>query len=505
MKNLLGLLMLFALIQGGIDSQQPSLHISHFDTEDPCPVGATTTYIFEVRNEGSSDAANLAVSFKIPSQMELVKAQGPTAYEVNSGKIKFAPVVKLPGRNVQSYRVTCRARRPGLTKFQAWIGGKGIAAPILREEATHIVNGRTPAPALHVSGYDTADPCYLTDYADKGQTVHVIELRNEGTAPFSDIVVKNRIDAGLKVLKIKAPSSYQIHAAEVIFAKISTLAPGQKLTFFLTCQATRLGLAKNSITVKLGGYQLTLTNELSTTIQEYRPFRDYGYLQTQVFAIGDSGQLVEDSQSSGASSIGSVLCIPLKYSYQGHQNPYFQLRTALAPQNRIDLISEYFADKSLKTALTTKKMRIPEWQPTTILMEGDGQRLKRYLRVVPRLRKEENPRDIANILLHLEKFYFLNMKTNKLLATAGATGQRISINIPNEGLFEISFQRFHRARRIGIAWANEIEIYSYENMKTSAYKIVATNNIVGNHKYWVWVRKSESRPGAGIMIQAKTR
>jgi uncharacterized repeat protein (TIGR01451 family) len=88
----------------------PHLKLSTYDTEDPVAVGNNTTYVFEVLNDGSSPATNIAVWYQVPEQMELVSAKTAAGLkavaEGNTVKFTTAPILQ-PGEKI-TYRIECK-------------------------------------------------------------------------------------------------------------------------------------------------------------------------------------------------------------------------------------------------------------------------------------------------------------------------------------------------------------------------------------------------------------
>lgn len=88
----------------------PHLKLSTYDTEDPVAVGNNTTYVFEVLNDGSSPATNIAVWYQVPEQMEIVSATTAAGLkavaEGNTVKFTTAPILQ-PGEKI-TYRMVCK-------------------------------------------------------------------------------------------------------------------------------------------------------------------------------------------------------------------------------------------------------------------------------------------------------------------------------------------------------------------------------------------------------------
>jgi uncharacterized repeat protein (TIGR01451 family) len=88
----------------------PHLNLSTYDTEDPVAVGNNTTYVFEVLNDGSASATNIAVWYQVPEQMKFVAAKTASGlkYVAEGNTVKFttAPILQ-PGEKI-TYRIVCK-------------------------------------------------------------------------------------------------------------------------------------------------------------------------------------------------------------------------------------------------------------------------------------------------------------------------------------------------------------------------------------------------------------
>ena len=116
----------------------PAVHISSYDTEDPCEVGRQTIYIIECMNEGTSPCTIMKLHNRIPKEMEYVGAKGPTPHTHKDGLVIFEPVpIVQPGEKL-TYTIICRAVRPGSAKNTATLRYKQFDVPIIDEEGTSI-------------------------------------------------------------------------------------------------------------------------------------------------------------------------------------------------------------------------------------------------------------------------------------------------------------------------------------------------------------------------------
>lgn len=116
----------------------PAMHISSYDTEDPCEVGSQTIYVIEVRNEGTSPCTSVKMTCTVPEEMEFVSAEGPTPFKFEAGIVNFEDVaiVQPAGRVV--YKVVCKAVKAGSAKHRATLRFAQFEREIIDEEGTSV-------------------------------------------------------------------------------------------------------------------------------------------------------------------------------------------------------------------------------------------------------------------------------------------------------------------------------------------------------------------------------
>ena len=483
-------------------AKAPSLHISLYDTEDPCLVDGMTAYVLEIRNEGYNNAEDVAISVRIPAEMVLIAAKG-APYEIREGRVVFENIKELGPREVSRYMLQCKPIKAGLIKSSFSVQPRYFPEPIWQEEATRIIprDGAPNAAAIHVNCYDTEDPCYVKGSNQTGQTTYVIEILNEGTVPAHNLQLENQLSNSMEYVDISALQEHKLHEKKVIFEPVPELNPGGKLKYKITAKPQAAGCFSNTATVIFDG--LRIVRQEATTAKIYHPFLDRGYVQLHLIETGEVDQFIKDSEAKGLLPVGAEMTFTLGYPIASHPETYLKVKTNHAPNCTIEIWTEYYSGN--QDLILSKKFTIPEWKPLVILLEGQEKQNtgKKCLRVVPRLEKEKHPLSTSNLLLHLEKFYFFDTQKQKLLAAGGVTGHIIGINVPGEGFFEFSLQHFSGARPLGILSDNEIAIYSHDNWKVPGYKIIASNTIIGGHPYWVWVKRSPAREGTGVTIETR--
>lgn len=90
----------------------------HYDTKDPVEVGETTTYVFEVANQGSKSALGISVTDMIPVESEFVEAgtegvDSLVKYRIDGRKVIFDTIPELASGQSIKFKVTVRVTKVG--------------------------------------------------------------------------------------------------------------------------------------------------------------------------------------------------------------------------------------------------------------------------------------------------------------------------------------------------------------------------------------------------------
>lgn len=116
----------------------PALRLEVIDRVDPVPVGGTTTYEIQVKNQGSADAEDIEVRAELPENMTFVDGKGPTAVRQEGQTLVFGPVARIPPGEVVSWTVQARGEKPGLARFRLSLSSAQIRTPVLEIEPTTV-------------------------------------------------------------------------------------------------------------------------------------------------------------------------------------------------------------------------------------------------------------------------------------------------------------------------------------------------------------------------------
>lgn len=117
-----------------------SLALEIVETDDPAEVGTPTSYEIRVRNEGTKAARHVALTCKLPQNMELLGAKGPTEHAMKNGMIRFGTLGQLDPGKTALYRLRVRSTSAGNMRVRAQLVSDSIKQPLTFDELTKFYN-----------------------------------------------------------------------------------------------------------------------------------------------------------------------------------------------------------------------------------------------------------------------------------------------------------------------------------------------------------------------------
>lgn len=114
----------------------PAIRVEVIDLSDPVKVGETTTYEIRVKNQGSAEDLNIAISGKLPKEMEFVSGDGDTKITGKEQQVQFDKVDSLPPGEVVSWNVKAKANKAAKTRFRLELTSDANPKPIIEMEPT---------------------------------------------------------------------------------------------------------------------------------------------------------------------------------------------------------------------------------------------------------------------------------------------------------------------------------------------------------------------------------
>ena len=105
---------------------------------DPIEVGAQSSYVITVTNQGSAVGTNIVIKCTLPAEMELVSTTGPTKETVRAKVVTFAPLKSLAPKAKATYRVIVKGVKTGDVRFRVSLTSDQMTSPASETESTHI-------------------------------------------------------------------------------------------------------------------------------------------------------------------------------------------------------------------------------------------------------------------------------------------------------------------------------------------------------------------------------
>ncbi len=108
------------------------------DLQDPIEVGAQTTYVITVTNQGTAEGTNISVKCTLPAQQAFVSAAGASKETVTGKQVVFAPVRSLAPKAKAVFRVVVKGAAVGDVRFKVSLTSDQMTSPAEETESTHI-------------------------------------------------------------------------------------------------------------------------------------------------------------------------------------------------------------------------------------------------------------------------------------------------------------------------------------------------------------------------------
>jgi len=218
----------------------------------------TAKFKITVTNNGDADALDVNLVDNIPNGLEYISSDPSGSFKAASGEQQARVFWKLgnitPGQTVE-INLELRGVRIGVFRNTAKATSEGKTFEAFADVRVRGVS------AMHLSTYDTEDPVEIDN-----QTVYVIEARNEGTNPCTNVKLTNEIPEEMEFVSAQGPSEFTREGSQVIFAPHPILQPGDKLVYRVVCRGIAAGSAKNRATLRYDQFQKPIIDEEGTSV-----------------------------------------------------------------------------------------------------------------------------------------------------------------------------------------------------------------------------------------------
>lgn len=225
----------------------------------------TAEYKITVFNYSDMVMKDMVLVDHLPSQLKFLLAE-PFASSFQKSKTRdLIPQWNLgdiqPGQAV-SFLLTARAAEGGVTcRNTATVYSNApefSSLQPLEAFCDTAIYGMTLS--LPISCYDTEDPLEIGQ-----QTVYVLEVRNEGSTPCSEVVVESYLSDELQFVRAEGPTKYTNEGNHIIFQPIPLLPSAEKVIYKITARAMKAGPAKQKAILRCKEFNRDIICEEGTT------------------------------------------------------------------------------------------------------------------------------------------------------------------------------------------------------------------------------------------------
>lgn len=224
------------------------------------------TCIIRVTNEGSGSAKGVEVTETIPSDLSYVESDPPGMLVPAAGERPATvrwDLGEIPPHSMKSVSVVMRGVRMGICRHTSTLVCKTDEPPQVPRLETSCDLEIRGVPQGGPSTYDTEDPVEVGK-----NTIYVSEVRNEGSRPGTNVIMRGSIPKEMEFVAAQGPSAfrYDTEKRQVVFEPVPVLPPGEKLVYRVTCKAITPGSAKYAAIFKYDQFDREILDEEGTSV-----------------------------------------------------------------------------------------------------------------------------------------------------------------------------------------------------------------------------------------------
>jgi uncharacterized repeat protein (TIGR01451 family) len=126
---------------------------------NPLEVGAQTTYLVTIHNQGDAPATHVGVVAIVPDQMTLVDARGQSGHKVEGARVIFDPLPTVPPHGEARFEIVVTAREAGDARFEVVLTADQLAAgPLRRQQGTTVFGSNRAATPGRIEPVPNPNP-----------------------------------------------------------------------------------------------------------------------------------------------------------------------------------------------------------------------------------------------------------------------------------------------------------------------------------------------------------
>lgn len=213
-----------------------------------------------VENKGTGVAFDVNVLDNLPKELDYVSSTPPGIYKAPAnGELASVRwrLGDIPAGEKKTITLKLRGKLVGRCQNTVKVTSEG---KVYEDSAKLTIKG---VSAMHLSSYDTEDPVEVGK-----QTIYVIDTRNEGTSPCTNVTLVNEIPEEMEFVSATGPTEFKFDEEKraVVFEPYPILQPAAKLVYKIVCRAIKQGDAKNHTILTYDQFEKPIIDEEGTSI-----------------------------------------------------------------------------------------------------------------------------------------------------------------------------------------------------------------------------------------------
>lgn len=193
-------------------------------------LGREAVYAISIGNDGAAATDNVRVMHKLPEGFGYVSSTRGAKFDPQTNIVSWF-VGRLDRGQTIKLGLTLLAEKSG--SFTHLVRATSDQGVVSDTQMTTRVEG---VSALAVNVSDLDDPVEVG-----GDAAYAIEIKNEGSAPATNVALICELPAGTTFKNAKGPSRHAEASGKVMFQPIASIAPGQTMTYQVIASGSQAG------------------------------------------------------------------------------------------------------------------------------------------------------------------------------------------------------------------------------------------------------------------------
>lgn len=215
-------------------------------------LGRDAEYSIVVTNDSPAATDNVRVMHKLPAGFDYVKSTRGAKFDPNSRMVSWF-VGRLDSGQSVNLGLMLNATKAG--EFSHKVRATSDQGVISDASVSTRVEG-VSALALNVTDLD--DPVEVGKEA-----AYQIEIKNEGSAPATNVTLACELPQGTEFKSAKGPSRHSAAGGKILFQSIKSIAPGQTVTFQIQAAGLQPGMKRMRATIASDATESLISEELT--------------------------------------------------------------------------------------------------------------------------------------------------------------------------------------------------------------------------------------------------